>query len=220
MRQDHDLTSNSRAALLGFLAKKKLSHLQAINLQPEASWFRSKKDLFTVQELLTYDNEAKPILTELRIAYQKDKAAHPSSIYKWYVGVASESSSDTLPSVLLGRYEFKSAVQSGLSKPSVVFTKNHVIASLAWTTESRFISTQMQSFSSKLTNKSDTFGIGKLPANWCTDTRYTLSLIRGERAEAAFSAYGDLPTDEESLKPIISKGELRTKSQTFCRFPH
>jgi hypothetical protein len=219
MRQDHDLTANSRAALLGFLAKKKLAHLKAVGIQHEPSWFKSKKNLFTLSELIAYDNDAKPMLTELRIAYQKDKASHPNSIYKWYIGVSSESNPATLASVLLGRHEFKSANQSGLSQPSVVFTTNHMLAGLAWTTESRFVSTLLGSFPSNLTNKSDTFGMGKLPANWSKNTRYTLSLIRGRRADAAFNAYGDLPSGEESLNAIISKGqECEEKVKHFVDF--
>lgn len=77
----------------------------------------------------------------------------------------------------------------------------------------------MQSFPSKLANKSDTFGIGRLPANWHKDTRYTISLIRGKRADAAFNVYGDLPADEESLNEIISKGKLcEQKVRTFVDF--
>lgn len=68
MRQDHNLTENSRAALLGFLAQKKLSNMRATSVQHDQSWFQSKKNLFTLVELSTYDKEAAPILKEFRIA--------------------------------------------------------------------------------------------------------------------------------------------------------
>ena len=87
MKNDQHVMANAAAALLGFLAQKKLdleSHYKKFTNSP--SWFQCKKDLFSRDTLRQSSTKVDSLLKSSSTFLQDQFDTHGSD-YRWYIGV-------------------------------------------------------------------------------------------------------------------------------------
>jgi hypothetical protein len=216
MKNNHQLVENSRIALIGYLANKKLTDQNQRELAQNDTrpWMQPKDYLFSAEEHKNSDNTSRPLQKELEIAFEKDIALYKGSLYRWYIGVSAESDHSHNVQVLSGKRECFTATQRSILSCFVVHKINNLHACLAWTLESRLIKALQERSHTSIVNKSSAFGLGELPQNWSKSTKYTITLVRGTRSNSKYRAYGDLPNEIQALEKLVAEGKLAAQKVT------
>jgi hypothetical protein len=210
-QNDHDLVANCAKALLGFLAQKKISNLNAMDCSSRED-LTTNINAFSTETFRKYQIQAKSLSDEILAAFESDYLNKSSSKCQWYIGVRAESIADAdQRDVLSGKEEMKSARAKNLINLQVVKVWNNLPACLAWSAESSSIKNIKQCVFDRLANVSSVFGHG------CTKPNklYTLTLLRGFPKATEFSAY-NLPNTVPELMDLIEAGRVAEK--VVCDF--
>ena len=109
MKNDHALVSNSKSALMGFLAAKKLKHLELLEEKQDASWLQCRKHLFSDIELRRFTDLSSQHVQAMRESFLLDQIKNPTKHYQWYLGVSCETTSTHPENVRSGEAEKCSA---------------------------------------------------------------------------------------------------------------